>query len=152
MPLLKSFKYAFLGIGYCIKNERNMRIHIIIALYALYFSRYYSFSKVQYAVLCMLFALVITMEMINTSIEKLVDISAPGFDFKAKAAKDIAAGAVCVCAIFSIIIGVLFYFDLDTLKFIAQDTLFNPVRLISFLGSTVLAVLFSIYGLAQKKI
>ena len=152
MSLLRSFKYAFLGIGRCIKNERNMRIHLVMALYALYFSTYYDFTRVQYAVLFAVFALMFFAEMVNTAVEELVDINAEGFSFKAKAAKDIAAGAVLVCAIFSLIVGLLLFVDVQIIKTIFFDTLLNPVKLVGFILSVVLAVLFIRFGLYKKKI
>ncbi|MBQ3379473.1 MAG: diacylglycerol kinase family protein [Clostridia bacterium] len=152
MSLLRSFKYAFLGIGRCFENERNMRIHLVLALYTLYFSAYYDFTRVQYAVLCAFFALVFFAEMVNTAIEELVDINSEGFNFKAKAAKDIAAGAVLICAIFAIIAGFLFFFDTEIIRTIFFDTLTHPVKLVGFILSVVLAVLFIRFGLHRKKI
>ena len=152
MSLLRSFKYAFLGIGRCIKNERNMRIHLVMALYALYFSTYYDFTRVQYAVLFAVFALMFFAEMVNTAVEELVDINSERFNFKAKAAKDIAAGAVLVRAIFSLIVGLLFFVDPQIIKTIFFDTLLNPVKLVGFILSVVLAVLFIRFGLYKKKI
>lgn len=152
MSLIRSFKYAFLGIGRCVLYERNMRIHLVMAMYALYFSTYYDFTKTQYAVLCIVFAMVFGAEMINTAIEELVDIKAEGFDFKAKAAKDIAAGAVLVCAIFAVVIGFIFYFDTEIIYGIYVDFIKNPIKLIGFLLSLVLAVLFSKFGIYKKQI
>lgn len=152
MSLIRSFKYAFLGIGRCVLYERNMRIHLVMAMYALYFSTYYDFTNTQYAVLCIVFAMVFGAEMINTAIEELVDIKAEGFDFKAKAAKDIAAGAVLVCAIFAVVIGFIFYFDTEIIYGIYVDFIKNPIKLIGFLLSLVLAVLFSKFGIYKKQI
>ena len=152
MSLLRSFKYAFLGIGRCFLYERNMRIHLVLTLYALYISTYYDFTRIQYAVLCLVFALVFFAEMVNTAIEELVDINSEGFDFKAKAAKDIAAGAVCVCAVFALIVGFIFFLDVETIKVIFFDTLYHPIKLTGFLSSVVLAVLFIKFGIYKKKI
>lgn len=152
MSLLRSFKYAFLGIGRCILYERNMRIHLVMAMYALYFSTYYDFSKMQYAVLCIVFAVVFGAEMMNTAIEELVDMKAERFDFKAKAAKDIAAGAVCICAVFAVIIGFIFYFDTEIIYGIYKDFITNPIKLMGFLLSLVLSVLFSKFGIYKKQI
>ena len=51
MNFLKGFKYAFFGFIYCIKNERNMRIHTVAAMYVLVFARFFTFSRSEYAVL-----------------------------------------------------------------------------------------------------
>ncbi len=128
-----------------------MRIHVAAALYALYFATYYDFSKAQYAVLFIVIALVMAAEMINTAIEEAVDLETDSFNFKAKAAKDIAAGAVFICALFAVVIGVLLYFDTEIIKNIVTDHVQNPVRLIAFLCSVILAVVFVRHGLGNKK-
>ena len=149
MDLIKSFKHAFDGIIHCIKRERNFRIHIVLALYALYFSKYYDFTKVNYIVLCILFAMVIGTEMINTAIEQFVDIETDVFNFKAKAAKDIAAGAVFVCAFFAVIVGLIMYLDVNVILSIVNDFISYPIKIVAFVCSLVLAVLFAKFGIIK---
>jgi hypothetical protein len=120
-----------------------------MALYALYFSKYYSFNKFDYIVLFILFSIVIGAEMINTAIEQFMDIEIDNFDFKVKAAKDIAAGAVCVFAVFAAIVGFILYFDIPVIFSIIQDYLQHPIKIAGFVGSVVLAVLFARFGLAR---
>ena len=149
MTLFDSFKNAFNGIWFCIRQERNFRIHIVLALYALCFSKYYSFDKIDYIALCVLFSLVMGVEMINTAIEQFIDIKIDNFNFKAKAAKDIAAGAVCVCAIFAVIVGFILYFDIPVILGIVQDFLQYPLKIVALSCSLVLSVLFVKFGLVR---
>ena len=69
----------------------------------------YSISKIEWMICIILFGLVITAELINTAIETTVDIAMPRKDEKAKLAKDVAAGAVLVCAITASIIGLIIF-------------------------------------------
>lgn len=109
--LLGSFKVAYYGIRYCIANERNMRIHLSIALGVVFLCAFYSFSAAQYALIVLLFCMVIAAEMLNTAIETVVNLLSPGYNHLAKLAKDIAAGAVLVCAVGAAVIGLILFGD-----------------------------------------
>lgn len=103
--LLWSFIYAFQGIWYCIRNERNFRIHLVAAAYTLILARLLSLSMFHVLPLLLVIAAVIATEMINTAIESIVDIISPERRPLAKVAKDVAAGAVLILALTSLIIG-----------------------------------------------
>jgi len=106
---LHSFKYAFNGMGYIFKTQHNSLIHLFsaIAVFALGFIL--KVSLIEWCILVFAIGLVITAELINTSIEYLVDLCSPEYHEKAGKAKDIAAGAVLVTAIISIIIGLIIF-------------------------------------------
>lgn len=106
MKFLKGFLYAFRGILYCINHERNMRIHTVAALYVLLFSPFFELSRGQYALLLLTMAGVMSAEAVNTSIEKLTDLCSPDYHPLARVAKDVAAGAVLVFAIFAVFVGI----------------------------------------------
>lgn len=106
-----SFVYAGRGIAYCIRHERNIRIHIIVLLYVLYFSNFYDFGRTEYALLILTCASVIALELLNTAIEVVIDKVSPRFNVFAMMGKDIAAGAVLVGAIGSVVIGVILFWD-----------------------------------------
>ena len=110
-----SFVYAGRGIAYCIRHERNIRIHLVALLYVLYFSAFYDFGRTEYALLILTCASVIALELLNTAIEVVIDKVSPRFNVFAMMGKDIAAGAVLVGAIGSVIIGVILFWD--TTKF-----------------------------------
>ena len=107
--LRNSFKYAFEGVHRELKEEQNLKIHFLIMIVVVIAGIVYSISKIERMICIILFGLVITAELINTAIETTVDIAMPRKDEKAKLAKDVAAGAVLVCAITASIIGLIIF-------------------------------------------
>ena len=108
-----SFVYAGRGIAYCIRHERNIRIHLVVLLYVLYFSNFYNFSRAEYALLILTCAVVMALELINTAIEVVIDKVSPKFNVFAMMGKDIAAGGVLVGAIGSVIIGIILFWNVE---------------------------------------
>lgn len=104
-----SFKYAFEGIITTIKEERNMFIHFLIAIIVVITGIYVRLSLNEWFICLLLFALVFSLELINTAIENTVDLVATKKNKKAKIAKDAAAGAVLIAAIFASIIGIIIF-------------------------------------------
>ena len=102
--LINSFKYAFKGIGSSIKSERNMKIHIFMMLLVIIMGMLLNISMWEWIICFILFGLVISLEMVNTAIEIVVDIVCPTFEEHAGRAKDIAAGAVLGNAITAAIV------------------------------------------------
>lgn len=118
--IFDSFNYAFEGIIYTLRTQRNMRIHFIIAVLVLFFSIFFDLSKVETIVILITISLVIVAEMINTSIEATIDLITDKYHELAKIAKNVAAGAVLISAVNSIIVGyIIFYDKLDKLSVIA---------------------------------
>lgn len=107
--LIFSFKYAFEGIITTIKEERNMFIHFLIAIIVVITGVYVRLSLNEWFICLLLFALVFSLELINTAIENTVDLVATKKNKKAKIAKDAAAGAVLIAAIFASIIGIIIF-------------------------------------------
>ncbi len=107
--LLKSFKYAFEGIFTGIKEEQNMKVHIVIMILVIIFGIMLKISTIEWIICIVLFGLVISMELINTAIENTVDLITEEKNPKAKISKDVAAGAVLVSAISSLIIGLIIF-------------------------------------------
>lgn len=105
--LIKSFRYAGRGIIFCLKNERNMRIHVSAAFYLFLFLPFFELTRGQTALLLLTVAVVMAAEAVNTSIEAIVNRLLPSYDQLARVAKDAAAGAVLLCAFFSALIGLL---------------------------------------------
>ena len=104
-----SFKYAFEGIITTIKEERNMFIHFLIAIIVVITGVYVRLSLNEWLICLLLFALVFSLELINTAIENTVDLVTTKKNKKAKIAKDAAAGAVLIAAIFASIIGIIIF-------------------------------------------
>lgn len=104
-----SFKYAFEGIITTIKEERNMFIHFLIAIIVVITGIYVRLSLNEWLICLLLFALVFSLELINTAIENTVDLVTTKKNKKAKLAKDAAAGAVLIAAVFASIIGIIIF-------------------------------------------
>ena len=92
--LIKSFKYAGEGFKYAFKNEQNLIIHICSAVVAILFALIFRISIVEWLFILVMIGLVFCSELVNTSIEALVDLVSPEKHPLAKIAKDTAAGAV----------------------------------------------------------
>jgi len=107
--LLTSFRYAFAGLWYVLRTQRNARIHLTIALLALALAAILRLTLVEWAVLALTIGFVFVAEMFNSVAEAAVDAVTQEFHPLAKAAKDIAAGAVVFAAIVSVIVGLLLF-------------------------------------------
>ncbi len=105
-PLLKTLSYGFNGILYTLKHERNMVIHFLVMILVIIAGIVFKITFVEWGVCFVLFALVLSLELMNTALENVVDLVTEEKKAKAKVAKDAAAGAVLVAAIFSVIIGI----------------------------------------------
>jgi len=106
---IKSFGYAGKGIRLVFQSELNMKIHLIVGAIVVICGFIFSISFTEWMLCLLCFGLVIGMEMMNTAIEKLVDLVSPNHHPVAGKVKDIAAGAVLICAIISVIIGLLIF-------------------------------------------
>ena len=102
---IKSFQHAFCGILTSFVIGRNIKVHYIAALAAILGGLYFGISKVEFLIILLVSTQVICLEMVNTAIERTVDLVTVEYHLYAKIAKDIAAGAVLVAAIFATIIG-----------------------------------------------
>ncbi len=109
MKLIKSFAFAWEGIKGCFKSESNFRIHLIAAIAAIIFSVMLNVSTAEWIAICFCIAFVMGMEMMNTAIEKLCDMVQAEFHPVIKKVKDIAAGAVLISAIFSLITAAIIF-------------------------------------------
>lgn len=107
--IFAGFKYALEGIYTAFKSERNLKIHLVCTIIVLLLALYLKFSILEIVLLLLIIASVIGAELFNTAIEEVVNILSPEKRKEAKKAKDIAAGAVLIFAIFSIINGILLF-------------------------------------------
>lgn len=147
--LLKSFVYAFRGIGYCICNERNMRIHLCFTAYMFGFLTVHDFfevSKGQLAVLIGLCALVMALEAVNTAVEKAVDLETKEINELAKISKDAAAGAVLIAAIGSVAAGVAILNQPEAFAKMFEYYKENIPVLIGFVISFIASLVFVFAG------
>ncbi|HTK12048.1 MAG TPA: diacylglycerol kinase family protein [Ktedonobacteraceae bacterium] len=103
------FKYAFRGIWYALRTQRNARVHVAIALLAILIGLLLHISTLEFALLVVMISVVFIAEMFNTAIELCVDLASPGYHPLAKFAKDVAAGAVLLSALLAIVVGLLIF-------------------------------------------
>lgn len=106
-PLYKSFGYAFQGIFNTIRTERNIKIHCAAAILVTIFGIWLQISKTEWMICFILFGLILALELVNTAVEATVDLFTEERKPLAKKAKDAAAGAVLIAAIFAAVIGIL---------------------------------------------
>jgi diacylglycerol kinase (ATP) len=106
---LTSLRYAVEGITYCIKTQRNMRIHLVIAVIVLLSGIFLRIDRAEIIMVIMSISLVFICEIINTAVEKAVDIATLEYHPIAKISKDVAAGAVLVAALNSLVVGLLVF-------------------------------------------
>ena len=104
--LLISFRYAFSGIKYTFKNSRNFKIQVFLAFFSLILGYILQLDMRDYLILLVTIFSVLILEILNTSIESLVDlVIKKKFSNLAKISKDCSAGAVLLASINSVIIG-----------------------------------------------
>ncbi|WP_026529181.1 diacylglycerol kinase family protein [Butyrivibrio sp. VCD2006] len=108
--LYKSFGYAFQGIFNTILHERNMQIHCVVTLLVVIFGFILHISLIEWLFCLVLFGLVLSLELVNTALEAVVDLVTEERKPLAKKAKDAAAGAVLMSAIMAAIIGGIIFF------------------------------------------
>ena len=108
-PLYKSFGYAFEGIFTGIKKERNMKIHCLTMLCVVAAGFVFRISVSEWCICLFLFGMILSLELVNTAMEAVVDLVTKEKKPLAKIAKDTAAGAVLVSAIAAAIIGCIIF-------------------------------------------
>lgn len=105
----KSFKYAFEGIHYAFKNDQNLLAHVFVAVLVINFSIALQVTPFEMAILGLTIMMVISAEMVNSAIEKMVDLITKEHRAEAKIAKDVSAGMVLLTATAAAIIGTLIF-------------------------------------------
>ena len=107
---LGTFSNAIAGIIEALKSEKNMRFHLFCSIIVLLVSYYFSITKTEW--LFILFAIggIFALELMNSAIERVVDLVTAEYHPLAKQAKDLAAGAVFVYAVLSVAIGFIIFF------------------------------------------
>lgn len=115
--LASSFGYAFAGLAYCLRTQRNFRIHLALAFLATLLGLWLGLAWAEWAVLAATVVLVLAAEMVNTMIESLVDLVTQEFHPLAGVAKDVAAGVVLLTAIGAVVVGLLIFLPKLLLKF-----------------------------------
>ena len=105
----RSFKYAFAGIKNAVCTQRNARIHLVAAIVAVTCGIILEISVIEWMFVVVAIGFVITAEIINTAIEKLVDLVSPERQEKAGIVKDLSAGAVLIASLMAFLIGSIIF-------------------------------------------
>jgi len=105
--ILRSFAFAFVGVGYLLRTQRNARIELTLGIAACLLGAWLRISRVEWAVIAFTIALVLILEGLNTAIEMAIDLASPELHPLAKHSKDLAAGMVLLASIASVAVGLL---------------------------------------------
>jgi diacylglycerol kinase len=107
VKFVRSFYFAFAGLAYLFRTQRNARVHATIGAAACGLGLWLGIGRVEWAVLVFTIALVLILEGLNTAVEAAIDLASPQIHPLAKAAKDLAAGMVLIAAMASVAVGLL---------------------------------------------
>ena len=149
-----SFGYAFKGIFRTIANERNLRIHLTCVVYMvsiLLFTDWFTLSRTDWAILMLACSGVIGGEIVNTAIENAVNLASKEYTEYGKIAKDAAAGAVLVSAVFAVIVGIIILFQPEAFKAMYEYFRGNLPMFGLLVLSIIPATLFIFFGFPTKK-
>ena len=106
---LKSFTFAFAGIATMVRTQHNAWLHLVATIAVIAAGFALNISADDWRWLVTAIVLVWTAETVNTAFEHLCDVVSPEFQASVQKSKDIAAGAVLICAIGAVIIGLLVF-------------------------------------------
>lgn len=109
--MIECFNCAINGIIETIKKERNMKIHIVACFLLIFLSLFLNIDRMELLILILTVSSVFVAELLNTGIEKAVDLVTNKDHPLAKFSKDAAAGAVLVSSIASLFVGYIIFFD-----------------------------------------
>jgi undecaprenol kinase len=108
-PLIRSFYFASRGIIEACKTERNIKIHSTVAILVVLIGWFFSLNWLEWLFILVAIVGTITLELVNSAIERVVDLVTQEYHPLAQQAKDIAAGAVLLYAIFSCVVGIIIF-------------------------------------------
>lgn len=108
---LDGFRYAYDGIKYALGSQRNMKFHFFISFLVLLLALALHLPRTDIMFILLAITLVVVAELVNTAIEKAVDLAMPELHPVAKIAKDVSAAAVLVTAVFAAVVGMIVFYD-----------------------------------------
>lgn len=120
MRVLKSILNAIHGLKDCFLHEKNFQVQFVIALFVTAAGIFFSISSKEWMIVLICFAVVLSLEVINSAIEKLCDLVCPTFNLTIKKVKDMSASAVLLSAIISFIIGCIIFLPKIKLLFLGK--------------------------------
>ncbi len=138
--------FAGRGVWFCIRHERNFRVHMAVAAYVLLLAPYFSLSRGEWAALLAVVALVLAAEAVNTAVEQVVNLASPRRRTRARGATDVAAGAVLLGAAGALAAGLFLFLRPEAFAAMQADFLRCPWKPALLAASLPLAVWFVICG------
>lgn len=102
---LRSFGYAYAGIAYAVRTQRNLRVHLVIAGLVIAAAVAFQVTAIEWALLLLTIGVVLASELLNTAAELAVDLLTQEYHPLAKAAKDVGAAAVLTTAVAAVGVG-----------------------------------------------
>ncbi len=149
----RSFINAVSGVWQCVLIGRNLRIQITAASYVLMLSPFFLHSRMEYAIVLIAVSLVLSLEIINTSIERLCDQTSPSYTPLIRFVKDAAAGGVLVSAFFSVFVFFALYIRWDRIQlFLSYGArhLWYPIALVALVVPFWIFIFWGPGALAKK--
>jgi diacylglycerol kinase len=108
--LKKSLQYAFRGLGYVIRHEKNFQNELIVAVMVVIAMVYFDLAKWENVLLFLVIMVTLIMELLNTVMERVVDMLKPSVHPYAKLIKDLMAAAVLVTSILAMVVGIIIFY------------------------------------------
>ena len=111
MKFISSIGFAVKGIRYAVAKERNIRLQFFLFIMVLLAALLLQVSRADFLVILLVSAMLFSLELINTAVERLADIVSPEYNRKIGVVKDLMAGAVLVFSIFAMVIGLIIFIE-----------------------------------------
>ncbi len=105
----KSFRFALEGISYVFRTQKNAQIHLVVIVIVCILAIWLALPVTEISLVFLTIGLVLGAEFFNTAIETVVDLVTPDHHPLAKIAKDVCAGAVLLCAITAVLVGIIIF-------------------------------------------
>lgn len=122
----RSFVNAYAGMAYCVRTQRNLRIHLAITVLVIALAAVLRVSLPELAVLVFCIMVVIVAEMLNTALECVVDLVTSDYHPLAKLSKDVSAGAVLVASLGTASVGAIIFLPRLWQLFLGEVPIYIP--------------------------
>jgi diacylglycerol kinase len=106
----KGFLFAFNGLCFLVKKERNFKVHLVLFSFVIIAGFFFKITSIEWIAILLTSALVLSLEAVNTAIEQLSNLYSKEENPTIKTIKDVAAGAVLLAALFAAAIGILIFY------------------------------------------
>ncbi len=119
--LARAFRVAFNGLAYGVRTQRNLQIHLVLGGLVVIAGAMFGLTAIEWCVIVFCIGLMWSAELLNTSIEVLVDLLSPEYHERARVAKDVAAAGVLCAALASAAVGAIVFLPKLMSMFVAKS-------------------------------